>query len=77
MTETHEFSVVLRGYDRTQVDTLLQRAGEAVRSTDPALRASVAAQLREPKLSVVLRGYERREVNSVLDRLRAVLETVH
>ncbi len=68
--------MVLRGYDRFQVDALIQRAGEAVRSTDPALRASVAAQLRDPKLSVVLRGYDRLEVNGVLARLRAVLETV-
>jgi DivIVA domain-containing protein len=77
MTEAHEFHVVLRGYDRPQVDALLQRAGEAVQSTDPALRASVAARLRDPKLSVVLRGYDRLEVDGVLERLSAVLGTVH
>jgi len=67
---TSAFTVVLRGYDREQVDRLLARADAALASGDEALRASTRELLRSPDLKVVLRGYARKDVdNAVEDRL--------
>jgi DivIVA domain-containing protein len=68
-----EFLVVLRGYDRAQIDALVGSALEALRAPDrPDLRASFAQALREPLL-VRLRGYDRAQVDTYLSRLAATL----
>jgi DivIVA domain-containing protein len=62
------FTVVLRGYDVTEVDAMLERIRAAMNSTDAALRASVRADLNGPGLSVRVRGYDRAEVDDYLRR---------
>jgi DivIVA domain-containing protein len=68
-----EFNLALRGYDRQQVDMVVERAEKATASSDPALRAAVREQLRAPNFSVVLRGYHRHEVDSFLKAMLAEL----
>ncbi|MCA2215324.1 hypothetical protein [Jidongwangia harbinensis] len=71
-----DFTVVLRGYDRDQVDRLFARADAAVASSDDAVRASALRLLRSPGLPVVLRGYARDQVDdAVRDRLAALGST--
>jgi DivIVA domain-containing protein len=72
--ETHEFRVVLRGYDRSQVDLMIQRVGAALASTDPGLRARVSDEVRAVQFAVVLRGFDRHQVDVALKRLAAELE---
>lgn len=70
---TSDFTVVLRGYDKEQVDRLLAQADAALASSDDAVRASTRRLLQRPELVVVLRGYARDEVDAAvrarLDRL--------
>jgi RNAse (barnase) inhibitor barstar len=66
-----EFSVVLRGYDRDQVDRLIERAQAAM--ADPALRAAVRAEIAAHGMSVVVRGYDRQQVEDTLARYAAHL----
>ncbi len=74
---TSTFTVVLRGYDRDQVDRLLDEVDAALASSDEALQASARELLRSPDLTVVLRGYARDEVeNAVKDRLNRLGSTV-
>lgn len=73
MGELSDFRVVLRGYDRLQVDALIQRVGVAMTSTDPGLRAQVRDEVRTVQFDVVLRGFDRREVDGALERLAAEL----
>lgn len=56
------FTVVLRGYDRRQVDDILRRAVEALAAGRPDLRSAAVQALREP-LRVRFRGYDRRQVD--------------
>jgi DivIVA domain-containing protein len=67
------FRIVMRGYDRAQVDQLVARAEEAANSDDAALRAAAKRALEDPQLLVVLRGYDRRGVERALDELKARL----
>ena len=68
MGDHQDFTVVVRGYDVDQVDTMLERIRKAVASTDRAFRASVSAELKHPALRVRLRGYNRIEVDDYLRR---------
>jgi len=60
MTMAPNFTVVLRGYDREEVDALLARlaAGEQVSP----------AELDPRRFTTVLRGYDRAQVAAVLAR---------
>ena len=69
-----EFDLALRGYDRLQVDDMMQRAEAAAASTDPALRARTCHELRSVQFSVVLRGYKRPEVDHFLKALADEIE---
>jgi DivIVA domain-containing protein len=60
------FAVVLRGYDRTEVDLMVRRVNEALASDDLAVRASVSKELRECAFPVRLRGYDRIQVDEYL-----------
>jgi DivIVA domain-containing protein len=72
-----EFSVVLRGYDRVEVDALIARAGEAIQSGDTALRAAVRDELLTAALNVRMRGYDRSQVDGVRRRYAEQLEQSH
>jgi len=65
------FAVVLRGYDRQQVDDVLRRAIEGFSSDRPDLRAAAAQALWEP-LRVRFRGYSRQQVDRHLALIRRV-----
>ncbi|MEU5989676.1 DivIVA domain-containing protein [Spirillospora sp. NPDC047418] len=54
--------VVLRGYDRTQVDTLLRRVSQALDGGPPIS----AEEVRGTRFDVVLRGYDSRSVDELL-----------
>jgi DivIVA domain-containing protein len=60
------FTVVLRGYDVAEVDSMLERIQKAVASTDHALRASVRGERNNPAFNVRLRGYDRIAVDEYL-----------
>jgi DivIVA domain-containing protein len=66
MQTTPDFTVVLRGYDRRQVDALLQQAWDAIGSSDAQLRETTRRALAEPALRVRLRGYDREQVHLYL-----------
>ena len=67
------FTVVLRGYDTDEVNTMLSRVQQALASADPALRASVRTELNQPTFRIRLRGYDRAQVDdhfrNAIDRL--------
>jgi len=54
--------VVLRGYDRNQVDTLLKRISHALNGGPPIS----ADEVRGVRFDVVLRGYDNRAVDELL-----------
>jgi DivIVA domain-containing protein len=54
--------VVLRGYDRNQVDALLKRISQALDGGPPVS----ADEVRGTRFDVVLRGYEHRAVDELL-----------
>jgi DivIVA domain-containing protein len=61
-----QFTVVVRGYDRADVDELIQQANRALGSVDPAVRSAVEHRLRQPELRTRLRGYDRSQVDAQL-----------
>jgi len=67
------FTMVLRGYDPDEVTALLRRATHALASADPARRAEVERQLRQPDLRISLRGYDRAQVEQRLAVLADLL----
>ncbi len=58
-----QFTIVLRGYDPTEVDELIQQANQALALTDPAARSAVERKLRQPELRTRMRGYDRSQVD--------------
>ncbi|MQY03000.1 DivIVA domain-containing protein [Actinomadura macrotermitis] len=54
--------VALRGYDRAQVDALLERISQALNG-GPAMDAN---EVRATRFDIVLRGYEHRTVDELL-----------
>jgi DivIVA domain-containing protein len=60
------FTVVLRGYDTVEVDSMLERLRKALASADPTVRASVRTELNHHAFRVRLRGYDRIEVDDYL-----------
>jgi hypothetical protein len=69
-----EFTVVLRGYDMTEVDGLLSRADEAQASASESLRATVRAALAGATFRQKFRGYSREQVDREIQRR---LQTLH
>jgi len=61
--------IVLRGYDRAEVDELIHRANLALASADPAVRAALERRLRQPELQTRMRGYDRAQVDTRLAML--------
>jgi DivIVA domain-containing protein len=64
-----QFSIVLRGYDRAEVDGLIKQGNLALMSSDPSERSAVERTLRQPELTTRMRGYDRSQV----DRQLAIL----
>lgn len=73
MVEEPQFRVVLRGYDRSPVDDLVEVVRVAAASADPEVRARTAEALRAVRLPVVLRGYDRTQVDAYLEQAAATL----
>jgi DivIVA domain-containing protein len=72
---TTDFTVVLRGYDRFQVDAVLGQATAALAAgADPALRAPARQALRTADFTVVLRGFDRAEVDDALQEMLRELD---
>jgi cell division septum initiation protein DivIVA len=61
-----QFSIVLRGYDRAEVDGLIKQGNLALMSSDPSERSAVERTLRQPELTVRMRGYDRSQVDQQL-----------
>ena len=68
-----EFVVVLRGYDRAQVDAAVRLAHEALVSGDRVRCAEAVAELGGTAFDVRLRGYDRSQVDGYLERMLAAL----
>jgi DivIVA domain-containing protein len=69
----YDFTVVLRGYDRPQVDRVLTDAEAAASTGDESVRAAAREALTNVSFTVVLRGYDRQQVDQQVSRLRQVL----
>lgn len=67
------FVVVLRGYDRAQVDAAVRVAHDALLSGDSATCAEAATDLAGITFAVRLRGYDRNQVDDYLQRMGAAL----
>ena len=70
----YEFHMVMRGYDRRQVDELLARI-EATIGRAPAVAVPVtAADVRAARFTTTMRGYAPAEVDEALRDALAELE---
>jgi DivIVA domain-containing protein len=67
-----DFSTVLRGYDRGQVDDLLRCLSDAVVSNTPDRQAAVERALQEP-LRIRFRGYDRVQVDGFIAHVSRLL----
>ena len=67
------FLIVLRGYDRPQVDQLLEQARTALAAGSAGRRAEAKQALETAALPIRLRGYDRRGVDEAFTALIAQL----
>ncbi len=74
MAEEVGFATVLRGYDRAQVDTMVERVRTGLDNPDPGVRGQLAELLRRPGFAIVLRGYDRRQVDAYLAHILGILD---
>jgi len=70
----HSFQVVMRGYDRRQVDELLARIDGTLGRGPAVLPAVTAADVRAARFDKKTRGYAPREVDEALNAAVAELE---
>ena len=70
-----QFPVMMRGYDRSEVDQLLARAEQAAASSDASVRAAACNDLRTARFQGRLRGYSRTQVNEKIEQLACELST--
>jgi hypothetical protein len=66
---TIDFTVVLRGYERTQVEAVIGPATAALAHGGAAQRAAAREALRSARFEVSLRGYDRFQVDGEVKRL--------
>jgi DivIVA domain-containing protein len=71
MTTHHGFSVVLRGYSRKDVDTLVDLVETARLTQDAALVGQAREALASPGIRIRVRGYDRDQVHQFLTEARA------
>jgi hypothetical protein len=70
-----DFTIVLRGYDRQEVDTVLGSATASLRDGgDSAQRAAARDLLKSAEFGVVLRGYDRSQVDVTVKKLLKELD---
>ncbi|WP_052745431.1 DivIVA domain-containing protein [Allosalinactinospora lopnorensis] len=69
-----EFAVILRGYNRKQVDVLLDRISISLAEGSETLGGITADEARAHSFDIALRGYDRRQVEEHLETLIADLE---
>jgi DivIVA domain-containing protein len=67
------FTVVMRGYDKAEVDTAVARANEALVSREAAQRVSALRELNGIRFRIRLWGYDRAQVDDFLQRTAAAL----
>ena len=60
------FPVVLRGYNRAQVDEVLDRISGVPRAGSPQAEPVTADEIRASRFDVATRGYDRRAVDEAL-----------
>jgi hypothetical protein len=65
---TSGLPIVLRGYDTTEVDTLLRQVDDALSSGRETLLAEARLALRSVQFSLRTRGYARRRVNQLVQQ---------
>jgi hypothetical protein len=75
MTGGPDFTVVLQGYDRAEVDFLVDRLDGALATDNSAFRAMVAQEVQTAKVRVAAHGYERSQVDDYLTRTAELLAT--
>ncbi|PZG21467.1 hypothetical protein C1I95_07345 [Micromonospora craterilacus] len=73
------FEVALRGYEKRQVDDLVQRCEDALASGRTSQRHEVKAELDRARgtMELALRGYNCAQVDRYLDRMSAALASWH
>jgi hypothetical protein len=70
-----DFTIVLRGYDRQEVDTVLGSATATLGDGgDSAQRAAARDLLKSAEFGVVLRGYDRSQVDVTVKKLLKELD---
>ncbi|SFE70141.1 DivIVA domain-containing protein [Actinoplanes philippinensis] len=69
-----DFTFVLRGYDRSQVDALLGRASAALDAEDASQRARAREALQTADFTIVLRGYDRAQVDGAVQMMLRELD---
>ncbi|GAA4606669.1 DivIVA domain-containing protein [Actinoplanes octamycinicus] len=69
----NDFTVVLRGYDRGEVDRAIAQAEQALDSGSEFSRAAARDTLAAATFMVRLRGYDRAQVEAHVNRLRQAL----
>jgi DivIVA domain-containing protein len=65
---TH-FVTVLRGYDRTEVDSFIEKTNDALASDDPIRRAKAKADASAVTFRITWRGYDTQSVDHFLRQL--------
>jgi DivIVA domain-containing protein len=68
------FQIVMRGYDRRQVDELLARIDGTLGSGPAVGTAVTAADVRAARFAKTMRGYGPGEVDEALDAAAAELD---
>jgi DivIVA domain-containing protein len=61
-----EFDIVIRGYDRAEVDQVVQRVEDALNSDSAEVRASVRQDLHHLSFTVAFAATDRRPVDSYI-----------
>lgn len=68
-----DFAVVPKGYDRAEIDFLIDRVDGALMTENPVFRAMVAREVQTAQPHVATRGYDRSQVDDYLTRTAALL----
>jgi DivIVA domain-containing protein len=72
-----EFDLVVRGYDRVQVNLFMQAAKWALSHVDDPSRPEVLDELQNTRFDVVLRGFDRDQVDRYVADVRRDLGLAH
>ncbi len=64
-----DFTIVLRGYEKREVDGVLDRARKALAGFDETQRVAARTELQNTSFTVALRGYDRDQVHKAVEKL--------